>query len=239
MMKVHLLASLVLLDQTAVHALVARPGVFLPSPQPLLSRATNAPAIRSHTVPAARFPARAGAHAMEMAFNMNALKEKGGLVLERFACMFSYIFAFVEINTAFAVKVFLNSDSKLLKYFYVNYIAKLVNLYIQNVYLCFAGMLVIFISASRGNMGGSKFARFNIIQAILLNIICSCVSAVFPLIPVLIRESAIGLLLANFLYLGTIVLIIYSCVLIGFGRYPKIPVLSEAARLQVQRGYSD
>ena len=57
--------------------------------------------------------------------------------------------------------------------------------------------------------------------------------------PIAQDRIAIGLLLANFLYLGTLILIAYSCVLIACGRYPKIPVLSEAARLQVQRGYSD
>ena len=29
----------------------------------------------------------------------------------------------------------------------------------------------------------------------------------------------------------------YSTLLIAYGRYPKIPVISEAARLQVQRSY--
>ena len=100
-------------------------------------------------------------------------------------------------------------------------------------------MLGIFIVCSRGTIPATKYLRFNVIQAILLNIICSCISAVFPLIPLGLRESAIGLLLANFLYLGMIILIIYSSVLIMCGRYPRIPVLSEAARLQVQRGYSD
>jgi hypothetical protein len=32
---------------------------------------------------------------------------------------------------------------------------------------------------------------------------------------------------------------IYACVLIIFYRYPSIPILSEAARLQVQRGYQN
>ena len=231
------LASFLLLDQAAVRGLVVRPGTLAP-PRPALLRPA-APTMAWAQPVAARFPTRSGAHAMEMAFSFQKFKDPALVVVERVACMVSYIFAFVEISTSFAVKVFLNSDSRALKYFYVNYVAKLVNLYIQNVYLIFALMLAIFISASRGSLGGSKFARFNIIQAILLNIICSCVSAVFPLMPLGLRESAIGLLLANFLYLGTLILIAYSCVLIACGRYPKIPVLSEAARLQVQRGYSD
>lgn len=160
-------------------------------------------------------------------------------ILERTLAISSYSFAFVEISSCFAIKVFLNSDTKFLKYFYINYIAKITNFYIENVYFIFALMLGIFIVCSRGTIPATKYVRFNIIQAILLNIICSCISAIFPLIPVEIRESSIGLLLANFLYLGVITLILYSSILISCGRYPKIPVLSEAARLQVQRGYLD
>lgn len=158
-------------------------------------------------------------------------------ICERSLAILSYIFAFVEISSCFAIKVFLNADSKFMKYLYVTYVAKMTNFYIENVYIIFALMLGIFILCSRGTIPATKYLRFNVIQAILLNIICSCISAVFPLIPVGLRESSIGLLLANFIYIGMITLIVYSSILIFFGRYPRIPVLSEAARLQVQRGY--
>jgi len=229
--------TLLLLDAASVEGLCTHPASLVQPSRPACSRL--APTIPRPQPLAAHAPTARAGGSIQMAFNMGKVKEVGVVVLERAACMASYIFAFIEVSTTFAVKVFLNSDSRALKFFYVNYVAKLVDLYIKNVYLVFALMLGIFITASRGSLGGSKFARFNIIQAILLNIICSCVSAVFPLMPVGIRESVIGLTMANFLYLGTILLIGYSCVLIAFGRYPKIPVLSEAARLQVQRGYSD
>ena len=74
------------------------------------------------------------------------------------------------------------------------------------------------------------------IQAILLNIICSCIGVVFTFLPVVLRESMIGVIFANFLYLGIVLLIAYSSLLIAYGRYPRIPVLSEAAKLQVQQG---
>ena len=45
----------------------------------------------------------------------------------------------------------------------------------------------------------------------------------------------LGSIFANFLYLGIILLIAYSSLLIAYGRYPSIPVLSDAARLQVQQ----
>ena len=158
---------------------------------------------------------------------------------ERGLAILSYSFAFIEISACFGIKVFLNSDTKFLKLIYINYIAKLTAFYMENIYLSFALMLGIFIVCSRGTIPATKYVRFNIIQAILLDIICSCISALYPLLPVSLRESLIGLLLANSLYLGVIVLIFYATILISFGRYPIIPVVSEAAQLQVQRGYSE
>lgn len=170
---------------------------------------------------------------------MKNLKKTLTTVIERALVISSYSFAFVDISASFAIKVFLNSDTKILKYFYINYISKINNFYIENVYFIFALMLGIFIVCSRGTIPATKYVRFNVIQAILLNIVCSCISSIYPLLPVEIRESSIGLIIANFFYIGVVALIIYSSILICCGRYPRIPVLSEAARLQVQRGYLD
>jgi len=160
-------------------------------------------------------------------------------ICERVLVIASFIFPFFEISYYFGAKVFLGADNINLKYFYVNYIQKLVSFYEGNIYLIFIAMLVIFLTCSRGTIPLTKFVRFNIIQAILLSIICTCIGSIVSFCPLSIREGAIGILLANFLYLGILVLMLYSWLLIVFGRYPKIPVISEAARLQVQRGYLD
>jgi len=159
--------------------------------------------------------------------------------LERSISVVAFIFPFIELSYYFGAKVFLSTESILLKIFYLNNIQKLTNFYQNNVYLIFILMIGIFIGCSRGSLPLSKYARFNIIQAILLNIICSCIGSIYTFLPVILRESIIGITIANFLYLGVILLIVYSSILIYFGRYPKIPVISEAAKLQVQRGYSD
>jgi uncharacterized membrane protein len=158
---------------------------------------------------------------------------------ERGLSISAFIFPFIEISYYFGAKVFLGSESVALKFFYFNYIAKLANFYQANVYLIFIFMVGIFISCSRGTLPLTKFVRFNVIQAILLNIICSCIGSCFSYTPIVIRESTIGLLLANSIFLGIMAIIFYSSLLIIYGRYPRIPVLSEAAKLQVQRGYSD
>ena len=159
-------------------------------------------------------------------------------VAERFVSIISYIFPFIEICYYFGAKVFLSTDSVSMKLFYLNYIDKIALFYNANIYIIFIAMVGIFIVCSRGTLPLTKFVRFNVIQAILLNIICSCIGSIFSFLPVIIRESMIGLLLSNFFFLGTILLMLYSFLLIFYGRYPRIPVLSEAARLQVQRGFS-
>jgi len=159
--------------------------------------------------------------------------------LERGVSIVTFIFPFIELSYYFGAKVFLNTESIFLKGFYINNIQKLTNFYADNVYVIFFLMISIFIGCSRGSLPLTKYARFNVIQAILLNIICSCIGSVYTFLPVILRESVIGAILANFLYLGLVLLILYSSVLIFYGRYPKIPVISEAAKIQVQRGYSD
>jgi len=171
------------------------------------------------------------------AFSLSKFKDAAISGAERLLCIASYIFAYIEVSTTFAAKAHLKSDSIAMKYFYVNYVAKLIDFYIRNVYAVFAVMIAIFIYASNGKLGGSKFARFNIIQALLLNILLSCVSALFrDGLPTAIRESAIGLMIGNSLYIGTVILILYSCVYIAFGRYPKMPILSVGAQMHVRRG---
>ena len=158
---------------------------------------------------------------------------------ERGLSIAAVIFPLIEISYYFGPKVFTNTDSLDLNLFYFNYLTKVTRFYEANVYLIFIFMVAVFITCSRGTLQLNKYVRFNIIQAILLNIICSCDGACFAYMPIVIRESTIGFLLTNSIFLGMLTLIVYSIILILYGRYPKIPVVSEAAKLQVQRGYSD
>ena len=160
-------------------------------------------------------------------------------ICERLIAILAFIFPFTEVSYYFGAKVFLSTESIALKIFYLNYISKLASFYEANVYLVFALMVGIFIICSRGTIRLTKFVRFNIIQAILLNIVCSCIGSIYSFLPIVLRESTLGILLANFLYLGTVMIMAYSAFLIFCGRYPKIPILTEAAKLQVQRGYLD
>ena len=157
-------------------------------------------------------------------------------LVERVISIAAFIFPFIEVAAYFGPKVFLSTDSLALKSFYFNNLVKLSTFYTDNNLLIFIFMIWVFIVCSRGSVPLTKFVRFNIIQAILLNIICSCFGVIFNFLPVILRESILGVIFANFLFLGIVLLIVYSSLLIAYGRFPRIPILSEDAKLQVQQG---
>jgi len=156
--------------------------------------------------------------------------------VERALSIAAFVFPFIEVASYFGPKVFLNTESILLRSFYVNYLIKITSFYTNNNLLIFGFMVWIFLVCSRGSVPLTKFVRFNVIQAILLNIICSCTGVIFTFCPTVVRESMLGTIFANFLFLGVVLLIAYSSLLIAYGRFPTIPILSEAAKLQVQQG---
>ena len=112
-------------------------------------------------------------------------------VLERGLAILAFIFRFMEISYYFGSKVFLNTESLTLKVFYFKYIAKLSSFYEANVYLVFIVMVAIFIICSRGTVALTKFVRFNVIQAILINIICSCTILVGTSLVCIVRSVRI------------------------------------------------
>ena len=158
------------------------------------------------------------------------------LFVERSLSILAFIFPFIEVSSYFGPKVFLSTESVALRSFYLNHLVKISTFYTENNLLIFIFMVWIFIVCSRGSLPLTRFVRFNIIQAILLNIICSCSGVIFTFLPIVLRESMIGVIFSNFLFLGIMLLISYSSLLIAYGRYPKIPIISDAAKLQVQQG---
>lgn len=156
--------------------------------------------------------------------------------LERGLSILAFVFPFVEVVSYFGPKVFLSTESFTLKVFYVNYIEKISRFYAENNLLIFFFMVWVFLICSRRSSRLTKFVRFNVIQAILLNIICACFGVIFTFFPIVLRESMLGVIFANLLFFSIVLLIAYSSLLIAYGRLPVIPIVSEAAKIQVQRG---
>jgi uncharacterized membrane protein len=157
--------------------------------------------------------------------------------LERGFSIAALIFPLVEAIAYFGPKVFLNTESLALKNFYVSYIDKVSRFYTENNLLIFIFMVWVFLLCSRRSSPFTKFVRFNVIQAILLNIVYACAGVVFTFLPILLRESMLGLIISNLLFFGMVLLSAYCTLVISSGRMPVIPVVSEAAKAQVQRSY--
>ena len=158
--------------------------------------------------------------------------------VERGLSIIAFIFPFIEVATYFGPKVFLNTDSVPLRMFYSTHIEKLSRFYTDNNLLIFLFMVWLFIVCVRGSQSGNfpltKYVRYNVIQAILLNIVCSCSGVIFTYLPIVLRETMVGLVFANYFFVGIVLTILYSSLLIAYGRFPKIPVLSDAAKLSMQ-----
>jgi uncharacterized membrane protein len=155
--------------------------------------------------------------------------------LERGMSIVAFIFPFIEVASYFGPKVFLNTGSFALKSFYFNHIAKIARFYADNSILVFIFMIWVFIMCSRRSSPFTKFVRFNVIQAILLNIVCACLGVIFSFLPIVLRESMFGFIFANLSFFSIVLLMGYSSLLIAYGKLPVIPVVSEAAKTQVQR----
>jgi len=84
------------------------------------------------------------------------------------------------------------------------------------------------------------FLRFNTMQALLLDIGLSIVSLLFGLLPQGIATgsgSGLGFILSTIystLFLGTVTIVVYAWYTILQGKYPEVPILSEAAYYHTQ-----
>jgi hypothetical protein len=160
--------------------------------------------------------------------------------IERTLPLCAFIFPFLEINSSFASKVFQNIDNVSVKVFYFRQLAPLIGLYQTNIYAFFILMVAIFIICSKGSFKLTKFVRFNIIQAILLAIVAQAINQLYYLAPLFVRETILGTFISNGCYGGISLAILYcSAIILFFGRYPRLPIVTEAAKLQVQRGNND
>jgi uncharacterized membrane protein len=77
------------------------------------------------------------------------------------------------------------------------------------------------------------FIRFNVLQSMLLFLINSLLGAVFRALPIEFRMSLYGLMFCNTLLWFVLSTISYSVIKALKGKYAKIPVISQAVRIQI------
>nr|YP_009394893.1 hypothetical protein [Polysiphonia stricta]ARW63455.1 hypothetical protein [Polysiphonia stricta] len=86
---------------------------------------------------------------------------------------------------------------------------------------------------SKSPIPNRPFVRFNVLQAILLFLINSLLGSAFRALPIEFRVSLYGLILCNTLFWFVLSTIIYATIKSIEGKYAKIPVISQAVRIQI------
>jgi len=156
-------------------------------------------------------------------------------VIERGLSIATYIFPFLEITVYFSGRVCYSSNDVGLKVIFAHYLYPLMLMYEKYMYVIFIAMIGIFLAASRNSLPLTKFLRFNVLQAILLDIVCACVGQIYMACPTVFKLSTFGIMFANFVFVGTLCWIMYSIVIISLGRFPVLPIVSRAANIHLRR----
>merc|ERR1719316_753996 len=169
-----------------------------------------------------------------------------GTLLEKVLCICGFLFPLMELCQYLSGRVLLSTGSPLMRRLQQRYLSKLGLILQRAPYPYFGVMVVLFITLSKGwekkmtffgktyTTGLSKSLRFNMCQAVLMSIVIQCFTSVWMQMPFVIREAAVGQALCNAFFWGWAFTMGYCVFFILLGRYPFIPVLSEAARLHVQ-----
>lgn len=92
--------------------------------------------------------------------------------------------------------------------------------------------LVLFLVVVR-NPQVPYFLRFNVLQAILLDIVLVVLSLAFNVLLSPLGNSLMLRTLNNTVFIGTLVLVLYALVQCSRGREPDLPSLSDAVRMQL------
>ena len=92
--------------------------------------------------------------------------------------------------------------------------------------------LVLFLVVVR-NPQVPYFLRFNVLPAILLDIVLVVLSLAFNVLLSPLGNSLMLRTLNNTVFIGTLVLVLYALVQCSRGREPDLPSLSEAVRMQL------
>jgi len=119
--------------------------------------------------------------------------------------------------------------------FYKKTFMPLVIFYVTHPALAFIIFFVLYYLFVRAKspIPNRPFIRFNVLQSILLFLINSLLGSAFRALPMEFKVSLYGLILCNTLFWFVLSTIIYSIVKSIQGQYAKIPVISQAVKIQI------
>nr|YP_010337472.1 hypothetical protein MW436_pgp002 [Pulvinaster venetus]UNJ17057.1 hypothetical protein [Pulvinaster venetus] len=157
------------------------------------------------------------------------------LITTRLLSILPYFLPFLEGVESFGLKVLSDYPFHLLK-FYKNTISPFMIFYVENRNVNLVTFLTLYflIVNSKSPLSVSQFLRFNTLQALLIFLLTGILGSIFRTLPMEFRVSLYGSMICNSLLwfsIGTITYAAAKCIL---GQYSKIPVISEAVRIQIE-----
>lgn len=161
------------------------------------------------------------------------------LYLDRVVSLLAYLLPLVEALYFFSARIFLYPGDENMKVFFLKYFQPIILFYQSNMYLCFIFTILAFmmcvnnavpITGTRLRL--TKFLRINVVQGILVEVFITAIGQVFVMSPSFIKNSVLGTFISGGCFFGIVGLVLYSAFLIILGRYPRIPIITESARLQ-------
>ncbi len=120
-------------------------------------------------------------------------------------------------------------------YIYKKTLMPFVLFYVTHPALAFIVFFVLYYLFVRAKspIPDRPFIRFNVLQSILLFLINSLLGATFRALPIEFRMSLYGLMLCNTFFWFVLSTIFYSIFKALEGKYARIPVISQAVRIQI------
>lgn len=155
-------------------------------------------------------------------------------IIDRFGSILPYWLPLLEGLQNFGQQILPDYPFSLMS-LYKKTLMPLVIFYVTHPTLAFIIFFILYYLFVRAKspIPDRPFIRFNVLQSILLFLINSLLGATFRALPIEFRMSLYGLMLCNTLFWFVLSTIVYSIFKSIEGKYAKIPVISQAVRIQI------
>ena len=155
-------------------------------------------------------------------------------VVDRLGSIFPYCLPLLEGLQNFGHQILPDYPFSIMS-IYKRTLMPFVLFYVTNPAIGFIAFFVFyyFFVRAKGPISNRPFIRFNVLQSILLFLMNSLLGAIFRALPIEFRMSLYGLMLCNTLFWFVLATIFYSIFKALKGKYARIPVISQAVRVQI------
>ena len=169
-------------------------------------------------------------------FNTEKIKFDGSkiTIIDRLGSIIPYLLPLLEGLQNFGQQILPDYPFGIMV-IYKKTFMRLVLFYVMHPALAFIAFFVLYYLFVRAKspLPNRPFIRFNVLQSILLFLINSLLGAIFRALPIEFRMSLYGLMFCNILFWFVLSTISYSIFKALEGKYSKIPVISQAVRMQI------